>query len=503
MHDSFTDLSTELIIGILCYLSCMQLVRCRGVRTLVCQRFRTIVDGTPSLQYIIELEAAGYEICVPSTISIAGTMELFRKTQRSYRDPNPRTVRISLEEPVLRTLLPPVDDWSQCWRPFGDIAVQLDTSHCMLRILSLRDNLTPEDRVRTLRLPFAPQYWEIDRSQDLILAISDDRACFLSLKDGSPHSRTIRSMDGALPFPDGFLWGSRAFPSIDGDLILLYLSRFSGGYTAFLYHWPSGKEIKRWHLLKMIDGTHLFYGCLTRGHVFFPTKHTNISSPWWIDMYRLPDDPVVEQQIVHVASFGLFEALNKIGNTLTAASTPVFNPTCRPIPSLLQFNVGATTPFFISLSSLFAAAYSRSRHSSTPAPRIPWSAWGPRSTRLVGNARNKFVVGRRVFCDDAIIDFNLYDVAHNIYVPVAPLGQNLGSGGVNDPGSVFLQVVSTTLPGQEYINRLTGETQMPYRRTHLPRMTINDGHTVSVVEEDGEVKASKYIIHRGANLTVV
>ena len=149
----------------------------------ICRRFREIVDGSVSLQYLIELGAAGYCNWDPS-VSVAESLAAFREVQRSYRNPSP-TKMGAITNLADDVSTPKVDGDHFCWQQYGHVVVgyaasmdvrALGPSHKAVYLLRLTSDLTGTDHVTStskrfycLRFDDVRAFIDADPSQDLLI----------------------------------------------------------------------------------------------------------------------------------------------------------------------------------------------------------------------------------------------------------------------------------------------------------------------------------------------
>lgn len=207
------------------------------IRQQVYKRLRLIIDDTKALQFIIELGAAGYERCTSSTD--LSDFDAFRKTQRMYRNPDPRVVRKSLnpgEHPFSR-------NWSLNFAKksvVGDKFLFSLEDRRKFCIYSLRSDVADDDRAWIVAFPFTIDDFGVDRSQDLLVVSSGRSLRFLTLYDGHLHSKAANLENGAISFPDDLAFTSCDILLYDAWLLVIFDHRGHRNKTLFLYHWPSG-----------------------------------------------------------------------------------------------------------------------------------------------------------------------------------------------------------------------------------------------------------------------
>lgn len=96
-----SSLPTEILIRILCLLHLRDLLSCRRVRSSairsmtshymsllkVSKHILSIIEGTPAIQYLIELQVAGYEDCSQSPLNVIQRLHALRSIQDGWRKP--------------------------------------------------------------------------------------------------------------------------------------------------------------------------------------------------------------------------------------------------------------------------------------------------------------------------------------------------------------------------------------------------------------------------------
>ncbi|KAJ3530585.1 hypothetical protein NM688_g7687 [Phlebia brevispora] len=482
MYTSLIGLSTELVVDILGYLPYQQIVRCRRVSKRLC----IIIDDTPALQRLIELDAAGYESCSPPSTGVAVVLDSFRKIQRIYRNPNPKVTKVPLKHiPGLSSL----HWWPHQVRTFSDIAIaRIQNDNRALGVLSLRSDVPEDNRFRLLKLSFDLNEYEAYPIENLLVAWSWDKIYFLSLTDGSIHNKAVILTDGELSPPEDIRDRPLLRVSVFREWMLLCLGTFhSRDDAVYLIHWPSGKTMHKWDPHQKDEDVY-FPGCIVQGHVFLPTKRGHSSR---VDVYRIPENSSTVDKIAHVAAYAFPNTLTThwVDLNLEVAAAPVSGRTCRPVTSMLRMSFNSSPPMFISLQALLSRITSEESLERSPPPHtpihVPWEAWGPNNTRVLDNIRYLAVFGRKVISEHAILDFNPYDIARNVYAPAVAHGRSLRSTGSDYSGAI--RTDPTSVP--HYLGfEQTITTRMPYRKTHLLLPNRNWIHGGSIIEEDGAVK---------------
>lgn len=212
-----------------------------------------------SLQYLIELGAAGYCNWDPS-VSVAESLAAFREVQRSYRSPNP--TKMGAVTNLADDVSPAEDDGNAfCWQQYGHVVVgyadsmdvrALGPSHKAVYLLWLTSDLTGTDHVKSsskkfycLRFDDVRAFIDADPSQDLLIVQGPSAELYLlSLLSGERHSALAPHMEGPLTIPN-----LREIEAVSGEWLLV--STFVGeaggeqdNVLQLLYHWPTGVKRK-------------------------------------------------------------------------------------------------------------------------------------------------------------------------------------------------------------------------------------------------------------------
>lgn len=217
---------------------------------------RVIVDKTSSLQYFIELGAAGYHLAAPKTTRVTDALATFRRIQKVYRDPFPQP----LHRVDLNVCGPDLNDrfWEAYqWRIYDDILVGKAPRDTTIGFLSLRPGTPDSERFRSHKFNFAINYFHVDLWQDLLVLCSLEKLHFRRLSTGEVHSKLQPRTDGSLIVSlqhvpiDRALWSM----SIWRDWLLVSAQSYRAGSSIWythLLHWPTGSIRKV--RLRMISG---------------------------------------------------------------------------------------------------------------------------------------------------------------------------------------------------------------------------------------------------------
>lgn len=223
--------------------------------------------------------------------------------------------------------------------------------------------------------------------------------------------------------------------------------------------------------------------------------HSQHGTSYTIDVYHLPDGL---DRIVHIASYEFPERrpqkrtlrfpILEAGITMFGQ---IFNPTC----SMLRLTFDSAPSLFISLDAFEAAFAVKLDDPLFQMPIwVPWEEWGPKHTRALETLRQLVVFGRRAIYQNAILDFNPYDLANDIYGPTVSKGRLLRntsdgySGAIHTAGSTFPDEMS--FPGPYF-------TTLPYRKMHLDIPIPRQDSLFSVFEEGGvqKVRSATRLVH--------
>ena len=214
----------------------------------VCKHFRTVIDGTPLLQYIVELGAAGYDPDTTHGASIGESLEKLRRIQKAFRNPCPRLhKRIPLRSSAAIDTRPftGVYDDFYAWGTSA-ASVFSENGRTGLNILSLASaDMPTEKRFRRLEFDFFIDKYCVDASQDLLVLYSGGLLHFRSFNNGRVHPRVVQRADGTLTTTLGDIPGGSEDLRIEmyGDWLL------AGSETAswssehayqYMWHWPTG-----------------------------------------------------------------------------------------------------------------------------------------------------------------------------------------------------------------------------------------------------------------------
>ncbi|KAF7793971.1 hypothetical protein EIP86_005095 [Pleurotus ostreatoroseus] len=473
------NLSTETLVDILHYLTYIQLVACHRA----CKRFRLIIDETKSLKCAIELGAASYDESPTSTLSVSDLLGAFHKSQRVYRNPDPKIVRKTLDASG-----PFSQPWSAyMWEVLGDMFISPMEDKHKIGVLSLRSDVADEDRARIMTFPHEIESFGVDRSQDLLATYVEEEHSlyFFSLKDGLVHSKATGLANGGFPCVKNFEVRFGPDLTFCGDWLLAqFRCKYGDGNVICLYHWPTGTLKRQWisEGYLSLDKDHILYfpGCFARGHLFIPFQNQSL---FQIHVHRLPSADPVKDPVVQIASYGFPDrdtSSRYVPNIRPVDST--FSHDFRPAFSMLQLTFGSAPPIFISMDAFKSAFDIKELKSRHKAISIPWEHWGPKHTRVVEKYGELRAFGRRVVYQDSILDFNPYDLANDVYGPTLSRGRALRNTG--DDYSGVVRVAQSTLPDDvgfpEPLN-----TALPYRKTHLNVPIVKQNNCFSVFEEDG------------------
>ena len=197
------------------------------------------MDETPSLQYTIEREAAGYKEGHLGHLGTVAALQHFKQTQRSYRSFRVRsTVKVRLNAFFPRLAKYSWDGWDVC----SDVLVSRVTGENIIGILSLKRFVAETNRLNiiTVDIPgLFMNYW-VDRSQDLLVVFTGKQMQFLRLQDGKKHDKVKPPSTEPLT-----IYLSNCSPLfICGDWMLVgQLSPVvHDAFDVYLYHWPSGQS---------------------------------------------------------------------------------------------------------------------------------------------------------------------------------------------------------------------------------------------------------------------
>ena len=216
----------------------------------VSRRFRNIIDGTASLQQIIELGAAAFSTAHARGRGSASVMAAFREAQRMYRNP-----KVALAESV--DLREDVElkkySWNGIWHAFGDILLGYtkgpQQALGFLRLNperpSASDKPTSSPRFHTVPLPLDFAKVFVDPAQGLLTVHKTNTIRFLSLHTGATHERAKCSSEGqqgTISLAREASWPLEC--SLSGDWALQSYGKgdmnMDTGCDVCLYHWPSG-----------------------------------------------------------------------------------------------------------------------------------------------------------------------------------------------------------------------------------------------------------------------
>ena len=229
-----------------------------------------MIDGTATLQLLIELGAAGYRIG-EAHVSAGETLEQFRRVQRMYRDPHPR--RLDIEIDLLSFITHPEDRYSRFfWEQYGNVLVgflehdisegqpdgmTVTTAKTLVDVLQLTPHMDPtasSRRMHSLVIDQSCLFATVELRKGLLLLQPNFWSlCLLSLDTGKPHPMLAdRYEHGMLQIP-----GLRDVHSVGGEWLLVSSTVRLGGQTSSLilrlYHWPSGVEKQACRLSIHVD----------------------------------------------------------------------------------------------------------------------------------------------------------------------------------------------------------------------------------------------------------
>ena len=211
----------------------------------VCRKFKSIIDDSPSLQYVFELPAAGYKSGGGRAIADLG-VAAFRRAQRAYRAPN---IRVGA---VKQLSCGPIQIHAHQWRAspkiVGDYAIFTHDDEDVLGILDLRSDVADGERFRLMSVPFRITKFFVSLAQDLLMLVEGLKLHFLSFSTGdipdnvlAVHGDDMPILEDDLPDDVGFIESI----SITQDWILVGGVYDDGDAARFraLYRWPTGTKI--------------------------------------------------------------------------------------------------------------------------------------------------------------------------------------------------------------------------------------------------------------------
>ncbi|CAL1714288.1 unnamed protein product [Somion occarium] len=226
-----TRLPIELLVQILSILDGAEIVRCKKIS----RYFKSIVDDNVLLQYIVELDAAGYYDIRKPDVSLVDRLKAFRNSQRAWRDPRPKCIIAGM-----RTEIPSYARMVEIsYRHSYSINYSMrnrSTSDCetAVGIVDTRPVLEfshPKFTREPLTVP-THEGLRLSPDMDLMVAIQRDRFLFLTL-EGKPHPLAARPNFQS----DTTIYSPRGWVDAAGSFVVLVQSDCLG---LSVYDWISG-----------------------------------------------------------------------------------------------------------------------------------------------------------------------------------------------------------------------------------------------------------------------
>ncbi|CAL1714298.1 unnamed protein product [Somion occarium] len=378
---------TELLVKFLALLNGYEIAKCRRVS----RRFDDIVRNTVLLQYLIELDAAGYEDRPnASALSIGERFEALRESQRLWMNAD-----IQAEAQI---------------GPFkiGSEVLGYGQQRCYSDLASvLFVEMQPATDHTVTRIHLAlPQYCDavhVVPEQDLLLTAYGTRLHLLSLATQKQHERASREV---LHMQTEF--GPSDKMCVLRDLLVILPNE----HHLAVYRWTSGELLGTHTSLHTICDVRIANG----DFILALTSHNNEQMAVEVlGLFNLWAPSILS----HKARFMLPVLLPELFVDLDypeITHTPKlwFNksicgvePTCPIMPSDGSFFIINVNCFFLVLVPSLSFLPALHHHGAEPLV-IPWPKWGPNGTRVCEYYVDHplYVIGTSVLMSDALWNFN-------------------------------------------------------------------------------------------------
>ncbi|RPD76028.1 hypothetical protein L226DRAFT_461728 [Lentinus tigrinus ALCF2SS1-7] len=398
------DLPPEILIAVLVHVDFRTVLHCRQV---VCALLKNLVDDDTSLQYIIELGAAGMEDGPSSTLTPSARLALLRERQSAWKS---LTWRSEATYPM--TI-------GEYWELYGGVLAQEEGGKKLVfRQLpsAIRGIEAREWEIRDAGTDI--QDFSMDPAQDLLVVVEErieysETTCSLHLKSlltGAPHPDVTGS---AVLTHQTFLQGFTYSLRIAGDYVGTVLSgELEEPSELVVWNWRTGDR-------KLCVGGYHFssFTFLSPRHIllaaFGDVNHPEYEISGWddpkkprilvLDLDVVSPQPVQLRDLEFTCEFLYPELRPTCGiGGMAIRSDPA--PHAQPHPSLrvpfsvvreerlfaisLHFREGLQRPTLLSLvpsstlfRSLSSIPHGQTRHTFT------WADWGPTGSRFYRTPR--------------------------------------------------------------------------------------------------------------------
>ncbi|KAH8093155.1 hypothetical protein BXZ70DRAFT_442992 [Cristinia sonorae] len=512
--NGFASLPLRVVLAILDQLSYQDLLRFK----LTCRYLSRVIGGFPSLQYKIELAAAGMTDVPQNDLSPVKKLAALRKYQRKWSQLN----WDSFDH--YYTNVYGADTWDFSYGLLSyDVEEDHDEISCILPGSVVRG--VPEER---WTLYFAQKFAEyfVEPSQDLVLPVFNDEddieshVMLYSLYSGGQHSKAKHDRI-ILPGPTGSVDELRVHENKLGCLTQWEISDWTGCIFT-LWDWQTGEAILSYDSVihaeaypeandiirrdftnfTFLDATHVaLSACLTnRDQVLFQGLIQII------DLTKGPDafSSSVNLYLPEIADNACIAMLGLTRNTTTPGMSerkhyPAFRTADDQAVVSVMLELKHQTcenhqmvPFFFNTGKLLAIYEAATQDTNGSSPvNLSWDEWGPDSARVLcglPHFDHKMTVygSRFVWCDDGFLtvaDFNTLGALSNEFFP---------DGKVSDvTGAVVLE--ETTF--KHKLLKKPVVTRMPYRYVCSGMKVPKDTSVVCLGEDTILIQDADKTVH--------
>ncbi|EKM50616.1 uncharacterized protein PHACADRAFT_188161 [Phanerochaete carnosa HHB-10118-sp] len=435
----------------------------------------SVIIETTSLQYKIELGMAGYEDGSSSS-NVISRLAAIRRERYAWRH---------LFLKYVKTITIPSQEWIEARSHKDVISGRVPDLPKQLELVYLGRGISDQDRIKHIEFGTRFDVHYIDPGQDLVVLASlsqtldaagmrpSPRVYLCSLQDQKPHPRAKQSFIDLASY--GFPAASfvrRAKIQVSGEYLAFTVQKSLAVEAIFVWHWPSGTILAvsyclplpheyhaHWRsqaLRSSPDTAYLTAFCTADGHLLVNVYERNARHGFGIHVYALHTDEEIPTLIatfqlpwlkwdfsswLNCTFFPGYQKHSQLAGPI-AAGPMDFHPTLR----LVQLRVDLQYTVYTLLTTFLSPAVLEDRHRRSPL-RYPWSAWGPRSARVLHEEIESIVCGFKAIYPDHVLDF----------CPVTDL-----AGDEDDSVIRTETVIETTV----FAEKVT--TRLPFRKVPLP-----------------------------------
>ena len=257
------------------------------------------------------------------------------------------------------------------------------------------------------------------------------RVYLYSLQDQKAHPQARQSFIDLASY--GFPAASfvrRAKIQVSGEYLAFTVQKSLAVEAIFVWHWPSGTILAVSYCLPLPleyhaywrnqalrsspDTAYLTAFCSSDGYLLVNVYDRNSRQGFGIHVYALHMDEEIPTLIatfqlpklnwdftswLNCTFFPGYQKHSQLAGPI-AAGPADFHPTLQ----LIQLRVDLQYTVYTLLSTFLSPAVLEDRHRRSPL-RHPWSAWGPRSARVLREEVESIVCGYKAIYPDHILDF--------------------------------------------------------------------------------------------------